>query len=221
MTFEMAIKVSDVPATGVARAKVGKHELAIVKFGGNYYCFDGVCTHEGGPLGEGTIEGDELVCPWHEGKYKIESVEEGTMPETGPVIVIPYNARWPRLFEEEKGLILRQIGPQVLAIEHVGSTAVPGLASKPTLDILVGVRRLEDAKACVGPLADVGYEYVPEYEAEIPDRRYFHKGPAVARTHHLHMVEFGGAFWTRNLLFRDWLRTHPEDARRYAARFLI
>ena len=139
------------------------------------------------------------------------------MPETGPVIVIPYNARWPGLFEEEKGLILGQIGPQVLAIEHVGSTAVPGLASKPTLDILVGIRRLEDAKACVGPLADIGYEYVPEYEAEIPDRRYFHKGPAVARTHHLHMVEFGGAFWTRNLLFRDWLRTHPEDARRYAA----
>jgi nitrite reductase/ring-hydroxylating ferredoxin subunit len=80
MTFEMAIKVSDVPATGVAKAKVGKHELAIVKFGGNYYCFDGVCTHEGGPLGEGTIEGDELVCPWHEGKYKIESGEAD--PET-------------------------------------------------------------------------------------------------------------------------------------------
>jgi len=104
-----------------------------------------------------------------------------------------------------------------VAVEHVGSTAVPGLAAKPVIDIVVGVRRLKDAAACAAPLAAIGYECVPEYEAEIPDRRYFRKGPFGGRTHHLHMVEFGGAFWRRHLAFRDWLRTHPEDAARYGA----
>ncbi len=80
MSFQKAIKVSDVPVTGVGKAKVGKHELAIVEFQGGYYCLDGVCTHEAGPLGEGTIDGDELVCPWHEGRYKITSGEAD--PET-------------------------------------------------------------------------------------------------------------------------------------------
>lgn len=80
MTFQKAIKVADVPASGVAKAKVGKHELAIVKFGGGYHTLDGICTHEAGPLGEGTIQGDELVCPWHEGRYKITTGEAD--PET-------------------------------------------------------------------------------------------------------------------------------------------
>ena len=137
-------------------------------------------------------------------------------PEGGAVVIVEYDPRWPLRFGEEARL-LAAIGPRVVAVEHVGSTAVPGLADKPIVDILVGVRRLEDAVACVAPLAAIGYEYVPEYEAEIPDRRYFRKAPFGERTHHLHVVEFGGAFWRRHLAFRDWLRTHPEDAARYGA----
>lgn len=79
---------------------------------------------------------------------------------------------------------------------------------------MAGVRRLADADRCVEPQR-LGYEYVPEYEADIPDRRYFRKGPAGARTHHLHMVEYGGDFWERHVLFRDYLRAHPEVARQY------
>ncbi|MDH4208951.1 MAG: GrpB family protein, partial [Anaerolineae bacterium] len=60
-----------------------------------------------------------------------------------------------------------------------------------------------------------GYEYVPEYNEFIPERRYFHKGPPEARTFHLHMVELASEFWERHLLFRDWLRSHPEDAQEY------
>ena len=101
------------------------------------------------------------------------------------------------------------------AVEHIGSTAVPGLGGRPILDIMVGLRRLEDADACVGPLGSIAYEYVPEDEAFAPDRRLFKKGPVGRRTHHLHMVEIEGAYWNDRLLFRDFLRTRPEEARRY------
>lgn len=130
-----------------------------------------------------------------------------------PVVVQDYDPEWPRLFEEEKATILGTIGHVVAAIEHVGSTAAPGLAAKPIIDILVGVRRLDDAQQCIAPLQRIGYEYVPEYEVSLPERRYFRKGSP--RTHHLHMVEVGSDFWERHLLFRNYLRTHPEAARAY------
>ena len=80
---------------------------------------------------------------------------------------------------------------------------------------MVGIRRLEDAAFCMAPLANIGYQYLPEYEASIPERRFFRKGPLEARTHHLHMVEMDGEFWVRHLLFRDYLRDHPATARAY------
>ncbi|MEE9600306.1 MAG: GrpB family protein [Thermoplasmata archaeon] len=133
----------------------------------------------------------------------------------GPVMVVDYIARWPIMYEEEERRILRAIGPYVLAIEHVGSTAVPGLGAKPIIDILAAVHRLKDAESCIGPLEGLGYEYVPEYEDLIPERRYFHKGPQEARTHHLHMVEMTSDFWEKHLLFRDFLRTHAKVAQEY------
>lgn len=137
-------------------------------------------------------------------------------PTRSPVQILDYDPRWPTLFEHEKVLLLDTVGPWVAAIEHIGSTAVPGLAAKPIIDILVGVPRLDGAARCIGPLRTIGYEYVPEYEAVLPDRRYFHKGPPGNRTHHLHMAEYGGSFWERHLTFRDFLRGHPARAREYA-----
>lgn len=131
------------------------------------------------------------------------------------VQIFDYDTDWPRMYVGEAARIRRAIASVGLAIEHVGSTAVPGLAAKPVIDIMVGVRHLDDAKLCVGPLAEIGYEYVPEYEDDIPDGRYFHKGPPGGCTHHLHMAEFRGDFWRRHLLFRDFLRSHPERAREY------
>jgi nitrite reductase/ring-hydroxylating ferredoxin subunit len=75
MAFAKALKVSDVPAGGVAKATVNKREIAIVNRGGDFFALDGVCTHEAGPLGEGALDGDELVCPWHEGRYRIDTGE--------------------------------------------------------------------------------------------------------------------------------------------------
>ena len=129
--------------------------------------------------------------------------------------VVDYNPEWPRLYAAEEARILVAIGPWVSRIEHVGSTAIPGLAAKPILDILVGLRKLDDAPRCIPRMEGLGYEYVPEYEKELPMRRYFRKGPRENRTHHVYMVEDGRDFWVAHLRFRDFLRDHPDDARRY------
>jgi GrpB-like predicted nucleotidyltransferase (UPF0157 family) len=133
------------------------------------------------------------------------------------VKVVDYDPNWPLLFEEEKAKILKVIAKKVVAVEHVGSTAVQGLGAKPIVDIMVGIRHLSDAQGCIGPLETIGYEYVPEYEDSIPERRYFRKGPSnVPNKHyHLHMVEYSSDFWRRHLLFRDYLRAHPHAAREY------
>ena len=134
-----------------------------------------------------------------------------------PVVIVPYDPRWPRLFQAESELIRKQIGSYLEALEHIGSTAVPRLAAKPIIDIMPGLRQLSDARGCIEPLAAIGYEYVPEYESELPERRYFRKGPPEGRTHHVHMVEAATDFWHRHLLFRDYLRTHSETAKEYEA----
>ncbi len=134
---------------------------------------------------------------------------------SAPVVIVDYDPKWPTLYEEEKRRILGVIGDAAIAIEHIGSTAVPGVGAKPIIDIMVGLRDLADAEECVEPLKGIGYEYVPEYNDIIPERRYFHKGPPEGRTHHLHMVELTSDFWERHLLFRDFLRTHSDEAERY------
>jgi GrpB-like predicted nucleotidyltransferase (UPF0157 family) len=124
-----------------------------------------------------------------------------------PLVIVAYDPRWPRLFDEEKTAILRVIKPMILV-------------AKPIIDIMVGVRHLSDAIWCIQPLKTLNYEYVPEYEKNMPDRRYFRKGNRQGTehgsTHHLHMAELGSDFWNRHLLFRDYLREHPEEAQRYA-----
>jgi len=81
---------------------------------------------------------------------------------------------------------------------------------------MIGIHQLSDAQDCVKPFETIGYEYVPEYNASMPERRYFRKGPNEPNKHyHLHMVEYGEQFWKRHLLFRDYLRTHPDTASEY------
>ncbi|UCB42509.1 MAG: GrpB family protein [Dehalococcoidales bacterium] len=135
------------------------------------------------------------------------------MPE--PVIIVDYNPQWPVMYEEEKARILSAIGLKIVAIEHIGSTSVPGLGAKPIIDIMVGVRQLAEAEECIEPLQSVGYEFVPPEKAGIPERRYFRKREPGARTHHLHMVEMDSEFWEKHLLFRDCLRANHSTAEQY------
>ncbi len=128
-----------------------------------------------------------------------------------------YDPLWPGLFEEEKDRLLSCVGKWALGIEHIGSTAVPGLGAKPVIDIMVGVRILQDADYyCLAPIVSLGYEYIQKYETDFPFRRYFRR----AKTgnvfeHHIHLVEQGTEFWKRHLAFRDYLRANREAAFEY------
>lgn len=133
------------------------------------------------------------------------------MATEDPVVLVPYEEAWPSLFEEDRTRIEGAVGPWVEEIEHIGSTVVPGLAAKPVIDIMVGVRSLEDTPVLVARLETIGYEYVPELEWQMPFRRYFRKLAGGRRTHQIHLVERAdSAFWDRHILFRIYLRTHPE-----------
>jgi GrpB-like predicted nucleotidyltransferase (UPF0157 family) len=107
----------------------------------------------------------------------------------------------------------------VLGIEHFGSTAVPGLAAKPIIDILIAVMSLARAKATlVEPITSLGYVYWAENPKT--DRMFFVKGMppyGERRTHHVHITEPDGEMWRRRLAFRDYLRARPDEARRYEA----
>ena len=132
---------------------------------------------------------------------------------TQPVEVVDYDPGWPRAFDEERDRIAAAIGDAALAIEHVGGTAVPGLPAKPVIDLMVGVEDIERAGPAVAGLINLGYEYVPELESELPDRRYFRRG--TPESHHVHMVPVSSDYWAEHLLFRDYLRGHPQAAEEY------
>ncbi len=131
------------------------------------------------------------------------------------VVLADYDPQWPERYQVEAARIRAAIAGWLEQIEHVGSTAVPGLAAKPIIDIAVGVRRLAHAERCIEPLERIGYVYRSGAEDMVPDRRFFRKGESDAREVHLHVVEVRAPDWERWLLFRDYLRAHPEKAREY------
>jgi GrpB-like predicted nucleotidyltransferase (UPF0157 family) len=87
----------------------------------------------------------------------------------GAISVVDYDPAWPEMFEQERANLKSMLGSLALTIEHMGSTAVPGLASKPIIDLLVGVHNLADARSnCIEPFQASGYAYIPEYESWCP-----------------------------------------------------
>jgi GrpB-like predicted nucleotidyltransferase (UPF0157 family) len=135
------------------------------------------------------------------------------------LVIVAYDPRWPELYEQEKAAILSAIGSRLVAIEHVGSTAVPGLGAKPIVDVMAGLPSLADAEACIAPLEALGYHFVPEVMRDLPDDRYFERwtegyeqGVELA---HLHLTEYNSAFWCEHLLFRDLLRDQPQTRAAY------
>jgi GrpB-like predicted nucleotidyltransferase (UPF0157 family) len=133
-----------------------------------------------------------------------------------------YDPRWPRLFEVERDHLRACLPADLLGrIEHFGSTAVPNLAAKPVVDLLIEVRDLREARRRIVPvLEEQGYDYFwRSARDDGSDPHYcwlIKRDGAGRRTHHLHMVEPHFEHWDR-LLFRDWLITHPETAAEYAA----
>jgi GrpB-like predicted nucleotidyltransferase (UPF0157 family) len=133
------------------------------------------------------------------------------------ILIAPYNPGWPNLYEDEAAFLRRKLPESVIIrIEHFGSTAVPGLAAKPVIDVLVQVSSLAETKEQIVPLLEAeGYNYFWRTDVSPAYAWFIKRDSGGRRTHHIHMVEADSKLWER-LYFRDYLRDFPEEARRYA-----
>jgi GrpB-like predicted nucleotidyltransferase (UPF0157 family) len=130
------------------------------------------------------------------------------------VIVTPYNPDWKNEFEREQDKIRLALKGLDVHIEHIGSTSVMGLGSKPTIDIMAGVLSLTLVnEKYIENLARIGYEYV--FKPEFPERLFFRRGPWRAGTHHLHIYKVQGQQWIDQILFREYLKNHPDTRDQY------
>lgn len=132
-----------------------------------------------------------------------------------PVTLEPYDAGWPALFGREADLLEPVLRPWLAgAIEHIGSTAVPGLWAKPVIDIMAPVSSLAHAAPAIAVLSAIGYGHFP-YQADV--MLWFCKPSPARRTHHLHLVPANSRLWVQRLAFRDALRSSAALAAEYQA----
>jgi GrpB-like predicted nucleotidyltransferase (UPF0157 family) len=135
--------------------------------------------------------------------------------QRGTVRLVPYTKEWEILFKTEKLLLKWILNGLVLDIQHVGSTAIPDMPSKPIIDIVVGVKTVNDFGECTKPLQSAGYLF--RENASNWREFFFAKGPEEKRTCHLHLMKYNGEIWKDYLAFRDYLITNKKCARQYAS----
>ena len=124
--------------------------------------------------------------------------------------IVSYQSDWPVKFQAEKEILQKIFGDKLLAIEHVGSTAIPGLSSKDIIDIAVMIENHEDADYFTEPLKQLGYKL----HSTSAERHFYTKGDPIE--HHLSIAYAKrGGFWPRQIMFRDYLRNHPEALEEY------
>ncbi len=133
------------------------------------------------------------------------------------VEVVAYDPNWPARAAEECQLLASRLGDVLNVVEHVGSTAVPGLPAKPTLDLLAGTNSIAAVLERVNELEELGYEHRRGSFVTTPDHLFFRKVRNRRRTHHLHIVDMNAAAFQEYLWFRDFLVANPEAAQEYAA----
>lgn len=131
------------------------------------------------------------------------------------IIVEDYNPAWPEMYRQEAMWMKSILKENCVEIHHIGSTAVPGLAAKPIIDIMAAVRELSDVDKKCSLFEEAGYEYLGEFG--IRGRRYLRKG-GDERTHQVHIFsENDTENLIRHLAFRDYMRSHAEEREQYAA----
>lgn len=128
------------------------------------------------------------------------------------VEVKPYDEKWPAMFEEEKGLLLEELGDIIVCIHHIGSTAIYGIAAKPIIDILIEAVSLEELDNAHSKFEAINYEALGEFG--IPRRRYYRKGMK-NRTHQIHAFKENDEHVLRHTAFRDYINSHPNILREY------
>ncbi|MBI5960368.1 MAG: GrpB family protein [Chloroflexi bacterium] len=130
------------------------------------------------------------------------------------VILVEHDPAWAQQFEQIAACLRKSLGPLALRIEHYGSTAIPGIPAKPLIDVLVEIPSFDEARSRLIPLFNrPEWEYWWYKEHMMFIRRTGIGGP---RTHHLHIAPKDHPLW-EGLIFRDYLRDHPDDAAQYAA----
>jgi GrpB-like predicted nucleotidyltransferase (UPF0157 family) len=133
--------------------------------------------------------------------------------DEAPVEIVAYDPSWPGRFEEEERGLRRALAAWLAGpIEHIGSTAIPGLVAKPVIDIMAGVESLDASRPAFAALARLGYCYAP-YRAD--SEHWFCKPSPAFRTHHLHLIPVESPRWREAIAFRDYLRSHARIAAEY------
>lgn len=152
------------------------------------------------------------------------------------VTILNYQDHWPKQYQLEYEIIQSALPHLAVKIEHIGSTAIPGMSAKPVIDVLVGVHSSSELDKTVPPLLGCGYNYVKKYEELWPSRRLFIRAkpinrkflPAIIDGHHgfqsgvdyetstnIHVVIFGTYHWVRHIAFRDYLKAFWHERNRY------
>ncbi|MHC4481723.1 MAG: GrpB family protein [Planctomycetota bacterium] len=128
--------------------------------------------------------------------------------------VVPYDPAWPKKYADEARRLWGAIGSMIEDVQHIGSTAIPGMAAKPMIDIAVAVADNAVVTSLIPPLAGIGYE-CRGLLAGIEGHHFFRKGDP--RKYYLHVFERGSAFWAARIAFRDYLISHADEAAEYRA----
>ena len=130
------------------------------------------------------------------------------------VVLTPHNLAWIEQYEAEAAQLTAVFQPILVAMHHIGSTAVPGIKAKPIIDIMIVVTEITAVDAFIQPMASLGY--ISKGENGIPGRHYFRKGSDEHHTHHVHVYAENHLEIARHLDFRDYLRHHPAAATAYS-----
>lgn len=143
-----------------------------------------------------------------------DSKHLGGMDQEAPVEVVLYDEIWPEMFAFKKALLVQVLSPWLAGeIEHVGSTAIPGMPAKPVIDIMAPVHSLDALRSAIAAAASAGYLHAL-YKPDV--MHWFCKPSPNHRTHHLHLVPKASLLWQQRLYFRDALRSDPTLAQEYA-----
>jgi len=148
-----------------------------------------------------------VVARWFE-------TEELLGVEINTVVLQEYNPKYRELFAEEKANLMRYLGDEIVQIEHVGSTSMPGIVAKPIIDIVVAVKDLSKIGEIEKILTEKGYIYKGPIAA-LDDRYQFLIGNSVKRDFHIYFTELNSDVWYRFVLYRNYLLEHPEAMRAY------
>lgn len=133
----------------------------------------------------------------------------------GTVQLVRHSAKWKKLFEREKKRLLLTFRGLVIDIQHIGSTAIPGIPAKPVIDMAVGVASMKKSKKCIKLLRTLGYEW-REGVGGPNIRLFFARGPEHRRIYYLHLMKYNGELWKNALAFRNYLRNNQRAANQYA-----